>query len=247
LNSLDEINGNGAFEALSFDMDGREHLEYARALEDDRFDLIYPQEIRQLSSRHWTPVKVGRQAAAFLVTGPATKVLDIGCGPGKFCIVGAVSTSGQFTGVEQRPKLCACARAAIQQAGIANAAIIHGNVAELDFAAFDAFYLFNPFEENLFRFGKIDASVELNSALYEKYIEHVATQLAMAPLGTRVATYCGACEEVPMGYECKESLFGHSLKLWEKTILHPVRKPRPPDDSAEMKRWRQVFEDVLPD
>ena len=79
-------------------------LEYIHALEDSRFDLVYPREIRELSDRHWTPVEVARKAAVFLVREPGTRVLDIGCGPGKFCIVGALATDGRFTGVEQRDR-----------------------------------------------------------------------------------------------------------------------------------------------
>jgi SAM-dependent methyltransferase len=197
--------------------------EYIYALEDNCFDLIYPPEIRELSERHWTPVKVARRAAEFLVREPGARVLDIGCGPGKFCIVGALTTSGRFTGVEQRKGLYDLARAAIEQANIPNAEIIHGNVAEINFPNFEAFYLFNPFEENLKTMLKIDASVSLSSDLYEKYTEYVARQLAIAPLGTRLVTYCGSSEEVPLGYECLESSLDYGLKFWEKTKMHPVR------------------------
>jgi SAM-dependent methyltransferase len=212
-------------------------LEYIYAVEDNRFDLIYPPEIRALSVRHWTPVKVARRAAEYLVREPGTRVLDIGCGPGKFCIVGALATSGKFTGVEQRKRLSDIARAAIEQATISNAEIIHGNVAEINFSNFDAFYLFNPFEENLETRLKIDASVNLSGELYETYTEHVARQLALAPLGTRVVTYCGSCEEVPLGYECRESSLGFGLKFWEKTKSHPVRIS-PPDVPATNSKWR---------
>jgi tRNA A58 N-methylase Trm61 len=198
-------------------------LEYIYALEDNRFDLVYPPEIRELSHVHWTPVMVARKAADFLVSEPGTRVLDIGCGAGKFCIVGALTTAGQFTGVEQRKRLSDLARTTIEQANIPNAEIIHGNVAEIDFSNFDAFYLFNPFQENLQTTLKIDASVNLSDALYEKYTEHVARQLAIAPLGTRVVTYCGACEEVPLGFECLESSLDCGLKFWEKTRNYPVR------------------------
>ena len=66
--------------------------------------------------------------------------------------------------------------------------------------------------------GKIDASVFLAQALYEKYTKHVATQLALAPLGTRVATYCGDVAEVPPGYERQECALDDNLKFWVKTI-----------------------------
>jgi 2-polyprenyl-3-methyl-5-hydroxy-6-metoxy-1,4-benzoquinol methylase len=90
-------------------------LEYIHAPEDNQFDLLYPPEIRALSRAHWTPVKVARRAASFLVREPGTRVLDIGCGPGKFCIVGALATPGRFTGVEQRKQLCELAQATIEQ------------------------------------------------------------------------------------------------------------------------------------
>lgn len=192
-------------------------FDYIYAVEDERFDLIYPPEIRDLSCRHWTPVVVARRAAEFLVSEPKTRVLDLGCGPGKFCMVGALTTGGHFTGVEQRQQLAQLAQATIEREQIRNAEIIHANVTEIDFCAYDAFYLFNPFEENLSKMGKIDSSVKLSKALYERYARHVATQFAQAPLGTRVVTYGGLCEEVPICYECPRSSFGGTLKLWQKT------------------------------
>lgn len=223
-------------------------LEYIYAHEDDRFDLMFPPEIRELSDRHWTPVKVARRAAEFLVSEPGTRVLDIGCGPGKFCIVGALATAGRFTGVEQRLRLFEVARSTVEQAKIPNAEIIHGNVTEMNFSNFDAFYLFNPFEENLETMMKIDALVNLSSELYEKYTEYVARQLTLAPLGTRLVTYCGSCEEVPLGYECLDASLDQGLKFWEKTKHHPVRMS-PQDASATNNKWRflsdSTFEEKL--
>ena len=218
-------------------------LEYIHTLEDNRFDLVYPPEIRAASDRHWTPVIVARRAAEFLVREPGTRVLDIGCGPGKFCIVGALMTEGRFTGVEQRHHLCEVARSVIGQAKLPNAEIIHGNVTEIAFSNFDAFYLFNPFEENLETTLKIDATVHLCGDLYEKYTEHVARQLALAPLGTRLVTYCGSCEEVPLGYECLNSSLDYGLKFWEKTNNHPVRASSP-EATATNNKWRIMSDAV---
>jgi len=186
------------------------------ATEDERFDLLYPPHIRALSPWHWTPVIVARTAAKFLVSAPKTRVLDIGCGPGKFCIVGAQETEGHFTGVEQRPELANLARASIERERISNAVILNANVTGIDFNDYDAFYLFNPFEENMFKMGRIDSSVRLSKDLYVLYVLHVLSMLARAPLGTRVATYHGLCEEVPLCYECVRSHFDGELKLWQK-------------------------------
>jgi hypothetical protein len=137
---------------------------------------------------------------------------------------------------------------AIEQANIPNAEIIHENVAEIGFSNFDAFYTFNPFEENLETTLKIDASVNLAGELYEKYTEHVARQLAIAPLGTRVVTYCGSCEEVPLGYECLESSLDYGLKFSEETKKHPIRMS-PQDAPATNNKWRflsdSAFEEKL--
>jgi tRNA G46 methylase TrmB len=103
-------------------------LEHIHAQEDEQFDLIYPPKIRGLSRVHWTPVEIARKAAAFLVRELGTRVLDVGCGSGKFCIVGALTTEGHFTGIEQRKHLCELARLKIEQVGIPNAEILHGNI-----------------------------------------------------------------------------------------------------------------------
>ena len=203
-------------------IDDFDELESPLPVEDQCFDLVYPPDIRNLSRRHWTPVAIARKAAEFLVTEPGARVLDVGCGPGKFCIVGALTTGGYFTGVEQRDHLVGAARGVIEREQIQNTEIIHGNVTGIDFSAYDAFYLFNPFEENLFRRGEIDTSVELSEVLYDRYTRHVADQLALAPLGTRLATYYGYCEEIPTCYQCEESWFDDTLRLWRKKEISPM-------------------------
>ena len=213
-------------------------LEYIRSTEDDEFDLIYPIEVRKNSGIHWTPVAVAESAAEFLVQEPGTRVLDVGCGPGKFCIVGARSTPGVFIGIEQRKYLCEIGQAAIEQADLTNARLIHGNATDVVFANFDAFYIFNPFEENLDEAVKIDGLVDLSNTLYDRYIRHVAMQLAAAPLGTRVATYCGPCQEVPLGYECQASSPKHGLRFWEKTKHHPFPMER--EDLSDEVGYRSL-------
>ena len=187
------------------------------SIEDERFDQIYPSKVQKLSWRHWTPVAVAVEAAKLLVTGPRTRVLDVGCGPGKFCLVAAVLTDGRFTGIEQRSDLVAIARRAALKHRVTNVEIIHGNVTDFVFAGYDAFYLFNPFEENMFQRQKIDSSVPFSKALFKKYTSYVAVQLGNKPIGTRVVTYAGYADEIPACYDCEQALFGDDLKLWIKT------------------------------
>jgi SAM-dependent methyltransferase len=186
------------------------------SIEDEKFDLIYPAKIRALSPVFWTPVAVAAEAAKWLVTAPRLRVLDIGCGPGKFCLVAALVTEGRFTGVDQRSDLITIARQAASELKLPDVGFIHGNVLDLNFGDFEAFYLFNPFEENMFQGKKIDRAVPLSPELFKKYTSHVSTELGARPIGTRVATYMGYANDIPSCYSCESTHFGDDLKLWIK-------------------------------
>ena len=187
-----------------------------RSGEDEKFDQVYPPRIRKLSALHWTPVQVAAEAARLLVTAPGTRVLDVGCGPAKFCLVAASLTHGSFTGIEQREELVAAARSAALRLQLDDVEIIHGNVLDLPFNRYDAFYLYNPFEENMARGHKIDAKVSLSPLLFKRYNRYVAGQLGAMPIGTRAVTYAGYADEIPACYDCETALFGNELKLWIK-------------------------------
>lgn len=190
---------------------------------DLEFDQNYSEPVRRLSAIHWSPVDVCRMAAQLLVKGPATRVLDIGCGPGKFCMIGAMTTEGHFTGIEQRKRLVRAARSLLSKHAVKNAEIFHGNITGVDFRAFDAFYLFNPFEENILPDLRIDHGVELGSELYSEYTRHVRLELSRMPVATRIVTYCGDCTEIPECYLPEETAFGDKLILWVKHSPESVR------------------------
>lgn len=183
---------------------------------DEEFDRIYPERIRRLSSLHWTPVAVAAEAARLLVATPGTRVLDVGCGPGKFCLVGASLTAGHFTGVEQRHDLVEAARRAASRLKLTNVRILHGNVTDFTFAGYDAFYLYNPFEENMADGHRIDARIKLSPVLFKEYNNYVAAQLGTMAIGTRVVTNAGYADEIPACYSCELTLFDNELKLWVK-------------------------------
>lgn len=185
------------------------------SIEDEKFDQIYPDAVRKLSSIFWTPVAVAAEAARLLVSNPGARVLDVGCGAGKFCLVGATLTDGRFTGVEQRAELVSAARAAAAQLGAEGVEFLHANITDVPFANFDAFYIFNPFEEHLHG-HKIDKAVQLSPALFTRYTRYVSDQIGQRPRGTRVVTYMGYADDIPACYDCECALFNDDLKLWIK-------------------------------
>jgi SAM-dependent methyltransferase len=185
-------------------------------VEDEKFDRIYPAEIRDLSSIFWTPVAIAAEAAKLLAPESGMRVLDVGCGPGKFCLIAAALTEGHFTGIEQRVDLVEAARLAARALDVGGVEFLHVNVTEVVFADYDAFYIFNPFEENMHG-HRIDSAIPLSPELFKRYTSHVADQLGRQPNGTRVVTYMGYGDEIPSCYDCEGTRFGNDLKLWRKT------------------------------
>lgn len=189
---------------------------------DREFDSIYPRNIRKLAEKHFTSLSVARRAAAFLAPEPTAdiqtskRILDIGSGAGKFCLIGAATTMGHFTGIEQREELVALSTQLATEYRLKNASFVQGNVMAIDFHAFDAFYLFNPFYENLRTDSRIDDSILLSPSLYDSYSSYTRTKLEALPSGTRLATYFTATSIIPESYEKLESSEEDKLVFWEK-------------------------------
>ena len=195
-----------------------EDLREGRVVTDFRFDQIYPHPVRKLSEIHWTPVNVAIRAAELLVRNHKTRVLDVGSGCGKFCTVAALTSPGQFIGVEHRVHLAELAKDIAQELGANKTAFIQGNMADLDWSFFDSFYLFNPFYENKAAIIRIDDTVTMGMKRYSRYIEIVRTKLRAAREGSRVVTYHGFGGDMPACYQLlKRVPIGVSaLELWIK-------------------------------
>jgi SAM-dependent methyltransferase len=196
-----------------------DQLRLEAAVPDADFDAIYPEAVREVSSRFWTPVEVAMRAAQLLVTDRATRVLDIGAGVGKFCIVGALSTGASFTGVEHRGHLVDVARLAAAHVGARRAKFVQGRFHTLPWETFDAFYFFNPFVENVFPPSEhLDATVELSSDRCLADLTFAEELLSRAKVGARVATYHGFGGDMPKSYELlrTEPLGSDYLELWVK-------------------------------
>jgi predicted RNA methylase len=186
---------------------------------DEDFDLIYPERIRRLSALHWTPVSVAARAAAILAQAGATRILDVGSGVGKFCLVGAMVTSARFVGVERRQHLVDIAGTASAKLGISRAAFVHASIDQFRFESFDGVYLYNPFFEQISRYlPQVDRSVEHSAKLYRFFADTVTTELATLAPGAAVVTYHGFGGEMPSSYRLagNEPAGNDLLDLWIK-------------------------------
>jgi predicted RNA methylase len=181
---------------------------------EESFSDLLPLKLRQLSWLYFTPVHVAREAAAWLTADGCRDILDIGAGVGKFCVVGASTCSCRFHGIEYRPSLANLANTLIRKFELANAVVLNQDVVDTDFSCYDAFYMFNPFFENITASRALNDEIELSVRSYTHYYRYTEEQLDRAKSGTRLVTYHGNNFEVPSSYsKVRESSDGY-LKLW---------------------------------
>jgi hypothetical protein len=179
------------------------------SVDDSRFDRIYPEWARRMSTVHWTPVAVAVRAAQLLVRTPGARVLDVGSGVGKFCLVGSMVTQGTFYGIESCARFAHTARDTARRLQTPGTRFLFGNMMALDWQRFDAFYLYNPFADNL---------EALESRLFDAYVRFARDELQAARAGTRVATYHGFGGAMPPSYrlEFEGERELEWLELWTK-------------------------------
>jgi predicted RNA methylase len=169
------------------------------------------------------------RAARLLAAEPGARILDIGSGVGKFCIVAAASTDARVTGIEHRVRLVEIASAAAARLGV-DVTFKRGTLDDCDPREVDGVYMFNPFAENLCaREDRIDQSVELSEARFFRDLAATRAFLETARVGTRVVTYCGFGGDLPSSYALalRERCAGN-LELWVKTDGAPAPAPGAP-------------------
>lgn len=187
--------------------------------EEARFCQLFPLPIQQLNKAHWSPLLIISRAVSFLASEPGTNILDIGSGCGKFCLAGAYyKPDAIFTGVEQRHYLTEHAKAARQKLGRLNVQFITGNFTRIDFRAFDGFYFYNSFYENVAGADRIDDSISYSLGLYSYYNQILSSKLNETKAGTRIVTYQSLGFEIPPGFQLEDIQADGQLKFWIKKI-----------------------------
>jgi predicted RNA methylase len=197
---------------------------------DASFDAYLPDDLRRVSACFWTPLVVAMRLARWLAPLGVQHVVDIGSGAGKLCVAAALAGNGRFTGIEHRGRLVHAANALAATFGVSDRVrFIHGAVADGALPAADAYYLFNPFGENLYESDDhLDDDVELSKTRYARDVGATDELLEGAALGTILVTYNGYCGTVPASYR-ETRLNRHLpevLRMWQKVALDPP--PRGP-------------------
>jgi SAM-dependent methyltransferase len=188
---------------------------------DRLFDRFLPREARAVSAMYWSPLAAAVLAARWFDEVGARTVLDIGSGAGKFCVAAALASKARYVGVEHREHLVHAARGLAQHFQLGDrATFLHQPFASDIAVHADAYYLYNPFGENLFGSPQqLDASVELGDARYLRDVELAEELLRNAAIGTHLITFSGFGGLVPRTYsEVRVDWSLTSiLRMWKKT------------------------------
>lgn len=202
--------------------------------EDERFDRVYPQRVRDRSDVHWTPARVARRAVELLDLSPACRVLDVGSGVGKFCLIAASHSPATFVGVERRPDLVDVAESARQTLAVSRVVFFHGDALQIDWTPFQGLYFFNPFVEYVLTDeDRLDAEAFDRNA-YDRAVLIAQDRLDRMPVGTKVALYHGFGGGMPPAYRtmCRERCGNGILEVWTKAGIARPRIPTPEDAST---------------
>jgi SAM-dependent methyltransferase len=192
----------------------RDALARRAPVSDEEFDRVFPEELRAQSPLHWTPVPIAMRAAALLAPGPSERVLDVGAGVGKMCLVGALVTGATWWGIEQDEALVRVANHAAWALDIApRTRFVHGDGSRLPWDEFDALYFYNPFSTLMLA---PHASPFVRYATIQNTLRRVEQRLARTREGTRVVTYHGFGGKLPAGYTLisREPAGDDVLELW---------------------------------
>lgn len=195
----------------------RDDLRRGKHVCDSTFDDVYPFHVRHASRMHWTPVAVAVRAAQLLSATPGARILDVGSGVGKFCLIAASTVGARVRGIEHRGHLVDIAQRAASRLGV-DVTFECRTLGACDAREVDGLYLFNPFGENLCPIREqIDGMVELSEARFARDVAATVELLRSARVGTRVVTYCGFGGEMPTAYRpLLREQFDGALELWVK-------------------------------
>jgi len=169
---------------------------------DKVFDGVYPKALQAISTVHFSPVAVAVRAAQLFEEASVQKVLDVGSGVGKFCVIGSLCTKAtHFTGVEQRPALVEVARNSATRMGANRTEFVEGNAMDVQLGDFDGIYMFNPFFEQISRSRiQVDATMPRSRFLFRSYSFNVFRKLSQARTGLKIVTYHGCGFRLPEAF-----------------------------------------------
>lgn len=179
---------------------------------DARLEALFPPHVRRMGALHWTPTPAIKKAVKLLDVGEGDTVLDVGAGPGRFCVVASLLSPATFVGVEKSPGLVEVARACALACGTPRVRFEQGDVLERSWEPFTGVYLYNPFE------GPMFGNTGEGEPTREESAQRTVHRLAEMRAGTRVVRLNPFGAELPQGFVRAWSggVGTGTLELWRR-------------------------------
>lgn len=171
------------------------------------FDQIFPESLQgDISEDHWTPVEIAKTASSWL-SEFAYEICDLGCGSGKFCLVGAAITYSNYTGVDYRKSLIDVANGIVSDHYLnQNISFIHQDFCKMDLTPFNGFYFYNPYLEHLFKTPLLTQEIKTDLSKIRTYTSHLKNYFASVNKPISIVTYDNVFSIIPnIGFELKRT------------------------------------------
>lgn len=207
---------------------------------DHDFERLFPVPLRTMSRVHWTPLAVARRAVELLAPLAGERMLDVGAGVGKVCLVGALRSPASWTGLELRPALIRAAELAAKALGVADrTSFFQTDMATFDWGDYDGVYLYNPFGEllmpadatSLREVGPLSAeySHAARVARHRRLVTAAEEKAWSLRPGARVVTFHGFGGAWPPCLELvqREKISTDVLELWVR--VDSAQRTPPPE------------------
>lgn len=123
----------------------------------------------------------------------------------------------ELHGIEQRPRLVRLGAGLVRRFGFTNIRLASGDATSADWDAYQGFYFFNPFTENVFEAcDRFDSTADLSSLRFGRDLLRVDALLNRARIGTVVVTYHGLGGPIPSSYElvAQEPGLSAPIRTW---------------------------------
>lgn len=187
-----------------------------KPIDDGEFDTVFKKEFRgSMSYHHWTPLETVLKAVG-LLSQHAHHICDIGCGPGKFCLTGAMLSESHYTGVDYRKSFIDEAKRISGQYFLEDKTSFYcQDILDFDFGPYDGFYFYNPYLEHLYN-KAITPEMEVSKSKVLKYTEHVYSTFEKLDHHVSIVTYDNLFSVIPLDkFELKESILGGKVCLYQ--------------------------------
>ena len=187
---------------------------------DFEFDQVLPPRYRDCSDVQWTTIRAAQAFVSLIGENQKASFVDLGSGVGKMCLLLALLTDLEITGVERRESLVKVARNLAETNAPGRIHYLKMDMFELEWRDYDLLYMYNPFFELVCRTGLlIDSNIQGGDLAFRKSINSVYKKLDQLLPGQRVVTFHGFGGKFPANFKLIQRVVvgKGSLGLWERS------------------------------